>query len=125
MKNKVDFLLSIAKGVPFHQYWEIHIDYQTKEEKWRKPLPFGSHDTVIEHYTPIVKNRLSRDEAEIDAMIEWERKHPEIMQAYRKDWKGIDEARAHVKDVGHTLFVDEGVCDFYADMPYYTERTVK
>ena len=122
MRNKIDFLLSIAKGVPVTQCYEIHIDYLTKEEKFRCALAFGSHDVIIEHYTPIVKNRLPKSESEIDAMIDWERKHPEIMQAYRKDWKGIDEARARVKEVGHTLFVDEGVCDFYADMPYYKEK---
>lgn len=122
MRNKVDFLLSIAKGVPVTQYYEIHIDYLTKEEKWRRALVSCSHDVIVEYYTPIVKTRRTRDESEIDAMIDWERKHPEIMQAYRKDWKGIDEARARVKEVGHTLFVDEGVCDFYADMPYYKEK---
>ena len=122
MRNKIDFLLSIAKGVPVTQYYEIHIDYLTKEEKWRRALVSCSHDVIVEHYTPIVKTRRTRDESEIDAMIDWERKHPEIMQAYRKDWKGIDEARARVKEVGHTLFVDEGECDFYADMPYYKEK---
>ena len=122
MRNKIDYLLNVARGLPVKQYYEIHIDYRTKEEKWRCALASGSHDVIVEHYTPIVKSRRTRDESEIDAMIEWERKHPEIMQAYRKDWKGIDEARARVKEVGHTLFVDEGECDFYADMPYYKEK---
>lgn len=117
--SKVDFLLNVASGQQVKQYYEIHIDYLTKNELWRYAQIDNSHDVIVEHYTPLVKRARAKSENEIDAMIEWEKSHPEILQMYRKDWKGIDEARNAVNKLGHILKVDEGKVDVYADMPYY------
>lgn len=124
MNDKIDYLLSVACGKHLKPHYCIHIDYQTKNviRRERCEMMFGKdigHDVVIEHFTPVVKKRVPKYEDEIEAMIEWEKEHPEIMRMYTKDWKDIDEARKNAKDSGHLLCVDEGVTDVYENMPYY------
>lgn len=126
-EDNIRQILDVASGKRAQQYYCIHIDYKTKIELRRTTVEeyFGyniGHDVVVEHFTPIVKTKLTDDEDEIEARIEWERKHPEIMQMYRRDWKEIDAAREAVARSGHLLHVDEGMTDVYKDMPYIVGR---